>query len=62
MSKKEAAIFYRIVMGTLVLNSMPFYVLFDSGATHSFVSTRSVLLFDLEYAKIEANYRIKLTQ
>ena len=30
------------------------------GATHLFISTRAALQLDLQYAKVEANYRIKL--
>jgi len=36
MSKKEAATFGMVITGTLFLNSKPFCVIFDSGATHSF--------------------------
>jgi len=61
MSKKEAATSGTVVTGTHFLNSMPFCVLFDSGANHSFISTGSALQLDLEHAKIEANYRIKLS-
>jgi len=60
MSKKEAATSGTVVTGTLFLNSMPFCVLFGTGATHSFISTRSTFQLDLEYAKIEANYKVKL--
>ena len=40
---------------------MGFCVLFDSGVTYSFISTRSALQLNLHHAKIEANYRIKLS-
>jgi len=43
MNKKEAATSGTVVTGTFFLNSKPFYVLFDSGATHSFISTRSAI-------------------
>jgi len=43
ISKKEAATSGMVVTGTLFLNSKPFCVLFDSGATHSFISTRSAM-------------------
>jgi len=39
MSKKAATTSGMVVTGTLFLNSKPFCVLFDSGATHSFIST-----------------------
>ena len=60
MTKKEAATSGMVVTKTLFLNSKPFCVLFDSGATHSFISTRSAMQLNLEDTRIEANYRIKL--
>jgi len=33
---------------------------YDSGATHSFIPTRSAMQLNLENTKVEANYRIKL--
>jgi len=60
ISKNEAATSGMIVIGTLFLNSMPFCVLFDLGATHSFISNQSTLQLDLEYVKIETNHRVKL--
>jgi len=60
MSKKEAATSSTVVMRTLLLNSKPFFVLFDSGATHSFISTRSTMHLNLEDRRMENNYRIKL--
>jgi len=48
MSKKEASNFGIMVNGTLLLNSKPFSVLFDSGATYSFISTRAASLLNLE--------------
>ena len=39
ISKKEAATSGTLLTGTLFLNSKPFCVLFDSGATYSFIST-----------------------
>jgi len=60
MSKKEAATSGTVVTGTLFLNSKPFCVLFDSGATHLFISTQSAMQLNLENRRMEANYRIKL--
>jgi len=60
MNKKEAATSGTVVIGTLFLNSKPFYVLFDSGAAHSFISTRSAILLSLENRRMETNYKIKL--
>jgi len=48
MSKKKASTFGMVVIGTLLLISKPFYVLFDLGATHSFISTRSAMQLNLE--------------
>ena len=39
ISKKEATTFVMVVTSTLFLNPIPFCVLFDSGATHSFICT-----------------------
>jgi len=61
MSKKETATPGTVVTGMLFLNSMPFFIYYlISGSTHSFISTQSTLQLDLEHAKIQANYRIKL--
>ena len=60
MSKKKATTFSMVVTGTLILSSKPFCVLSDIGTTHSFISTRSTLPLDLENAKKDANYKIKL--
>lgn len=60
MNKKEAATFGTVVTRALFLNSRPFCVLFDSGATHSFISTRSAKQLSLENRRMITNYRIKL--
>ena len=60
MSRKEASDSGTVVTGTLFLNSTPFSVLFDSGATHSFISARAALLLNLEGTKEEVNYQIGL--
>jgi len=60
MSKKEAANFGMVVTSTPFLNSKPFYVPFDLGFIHSFISAQSALLLDLKHVKVETNYRIKL--
>ena len=60
MNKKEAATSGTVVTGTLFLNSKPFCVLFDSGATHSFISTRSAKQLGLENRRMATSYRIKL--
>ena len=60
MSRKEASNSSTVVTRTLFLNSIPLSVLFDSGATHSFISTRAALLLNLEGTKEEVNYQIGL--
>lgn len=60
MSKKEAATSGMVVTGTLLLNSKSFYVLFDSGATHSFMSTLFAMQLHLEGRRTETNYRFKV--
>ena len=61
MSKKEAATFGTIITGTLFLNSKPFCVLFDSDATHSFISSRFTMQLNLKDWRTETNCRIKLS-
>ena len=60
MSKKEAATSSTVVTRIHILNLNPFCVLFDSGTTHSFISTRSTMQMNLEDRRMETNYRIKL--
>ena len=60
ISKKEASNSSTMITGTLFLNFKPFSILFDSGATHSFISTRATLLLNLEGNKEEVDYRIGL--
>jgi len=60
MSKKEVATSSMVVTGTLFFNSKPFCVLFDSGATHSFISIGSAMQLNIEDMRMETNYRIKL--
>ena len=42
MIQEEAKVTPNIVAGTLQLNCLPMYVLFDYGATHSFVTNKLV--------------------
>jgi len=60
ISKREVVTSGMVITGTLFLNTKPFCVLFDSSATHSFISTQSALQLDIELVKVERNYRIKL--
>jgi len=61
ISKKEAATPGTIVTRTLFLNSKSFCVLFDSGATHSFISTWHSMQLSLERRRTETHHRIKLS-
>jgi len=58
INKKEATISSTIVTKTLFLNSKLFCILFDSGATHSFISIRATLQLNLEKDKELASCRI----
>ena len=40
------------MMGTLLVNSVPATVLFDSGASHSFMSEAFVLLHNITFEKM----------
>jgi len=60
MSNKEAATSSTVVTRTLFLNSKLFCVLFDLGATHSYIFTRSAMQLNLEGRTTETNYKIKL--
>ena len=60
MSKKKASNSTTVVTRTLFLSSKLFSVLFDSGATHSFISTQATLLLNLEDNKEEVDYKISL--
>ena len=42
MTQEEARVTPNVVAGTLLLNHLPIYVLFDPGATHSFVAHKAV--------------------
>ena len=59
MSKKEATTSGAVIIRTVYLNSKSFCVLFDLGATHSFISTRTALRLSLENDKLWDDYRIR---
>ena len=59
--KKEVVTSGMVVTGTLFLDSKSFYVLFNSGATHSFIFTHYAMQLNLEIMKVETNYRIQLS-
>ena len=46
-------------MGTLLINSHPAMVLFDSGATFSFISKKFMLHSKLEMQNLQVPYHIK---
>jgi len=59
MSKTEAATSSTVVTGTLFLNSKPFYALFESSATLSFIS-RSSMQLNLDDRRTKTNYSVKV--
>jgi len=61
MSKKKAIVTDTVVTGTFFLNSKSFCVLFDSGATHSFISICAALQLNLKQNTKWANYKISLS-
>jgi hypothetical protein len=46
-------------MGTLLVNSVPASVLFDSGASHSFISGKFAFMHDIRYEKMHTPLVIK---
>ena len=48
-----------VLMGTLLINSHPAMVLFDSGATFSFISKKFILHSKLEMQNLPVPYRIE---
>ena len=60
INKKEAHADGTVVTGTLFVNSKPFYVLFDSGAIHSFISVQATSQSCLDSHKLIVKYQINL--
>ena len=58
--KKKVATSSMVVTETLFSNAKAFCVLFDSGAIHSFVFTRSAMQRNLQNRRTKTNYRIML--
>src|SRR3954471_20830908 len=56
---KEAQEDTKVVLGTLPINSKPAYVLFDSGASHSFLSEKFALLHDISFKELPTSFMIK---
>ena len=48
-----------VLMGTLLINSHPAMVLFDSGATFSFISKKFILHSKLEMQNLQVPYHIE---
>ncbi|XP_071933023.1 uncharacterized protein [Coffea arabica] len=49
-----------VVTGVLSINSVPAYVLFDCGASHSFVSKRFVILLNMVSEWLDDPYRVSI--
>ncbi|KAG8370167.1 hypothetical protein BUALT_Bualt14G0089100 [Buddleja alternifolia] len=58
MTEQEADNAEDVVTGTLLINNLPAFVLFDSGATHSFLSTSFTKLMNREAEHLEEPYRV----
>ena len=58
MTQEETRVASDVVAGTLQLNFLPIYVLFDSGATHSFVSIKLVGKLRENFCKIDNEFVI----
>src|ERR1041385_3395484 len=56
---KEAQEDTKVVLGTLPVNSKPASVLFDSGASHSFLSEKFALLHDISFEELPNPFMIK---
>ena len=59
MTKEEAQNAPDIVLGTFAVNTIPATVLFDSGASHSFISKKFALQHDFSMLPLEKSVIIK---
>ena len=59
MTKEEAQNAPDIVLGTFPVNTIPATVLFDSGASHSFISKKFALQHDFSMLPLEKSMTIK---
>ncbi|XP_071713234.1 uncharacterized protein [Rutidosis leptorrhynchoides] len=60
ITTEEAKESYDVVTGTFPVNSIPAHVLFDSGATRSFVSLSFCKLFDIPLTKLENPLEVEI--
>src|ERR1041384_7708185 len=56
---KEAQEDTKVVLGTLPVNSKPASVLFDSGASHSFLFEKFALLHEISFEELPTSFMIK---
>ena len=56
---KEAQEDMKVVLGTLPVNSKPASVLFDSRASHSFLSKKFALMHDISFEELPTSFMIK---
>ena len=47
-----------VIMGNLLVNDIPAKVLFDSGASHSFISTHSIAKHDIPAIHMDSPFRV----
>ena len=59
MTKEEAQNALDIILGTFPINTIPAMVLFDSGASHSFISKRFALQNNFSMLPLEKSMIIK---
>ena len=60
INRKQAHEVATVVIGTLTFNSVPLLVLFDSGATHSFISSNAVTQIGHQLHKNPTNLLVSL--
>ncbi|XP_071704257.1 uncharacterized protein [Rutidosis leptorrhynchoides] len=60
ITTEEAKEFHDVVSGTLIVNSMPAHVLFDSGATKSFVSLSFCEHFNVPLSKMDHPLEVEI--
>jgi hypothetical protein len=59
MMQKEAQVTPNVVASTLLLNHLPVYVLFDPGATHSFVTHKAVGKLGKSPSRVGKGFRVR---
>ena len=58
MIAKQAEASEEVVAGTILLQSFPIISLFDSGASHCYISTRFVKMHSIYYDDIDTQWEI----